>query len=153
MIKQSGWSLSIAKYTTNPIAHDSITGHWLIIHNTTVGNGNILRVSNLGTYTISSANDQLGIGVNQYGDVKPLKGTANFKFHTDHELSKINFMNRQFTLKMCNNGTALKLTEGSYSVLALDSNGLWRYEGYHGAINHDGDGRILILRTMTNVNK
>lgn len=112
-------------------------------------NGYILRLSNLGVYVIENADHKLGIGLDSWGGVKCLKGSADWKFMMGFKtVSTLAFMDRTFLLELSKDLSCLKLTsDEGMQYLALTADGLYRYmsDGLEG-LPTDGDGRIKILR-------
>ena len=153
MLKETGWTLKTIIYTGGEATH-SKSGTWLAIRNELSTTGYVLRISNLGLMTHEYTDKHLGIGVNQHGSVRPMKGNADFKFMTPTKVvSEATFFDKQYTLRLSSDLSFLKLMVGAKGIIAIDKNGVWRYLSYCGYCAHDHLGRIQILRTDFNAAK
>lgn len=152
MLKKTGWSLTKSTLTSGD-AMDTLSGTWLNIMNTESNTGYVLRLSNLGVVTYEMTDKKLGLGVNQHGSVRPMQGSADFKFITKKSIvSELELFDRHYYLQLSDDLSCLRLNENGLFVLALDWQGLWRYKSYasSGYANGDSNGRIQIIRTGFN---
>lgn len=149
MIKKDGWVLETLIYTGGEATHTQ-NGTWLAIRNELSNTGYVLRISGLGVVTYENTDKHLGVGVNKYGSIRPMKGNADGKFSGKKLLmSELNLFGCQFQLFMIDLGS-LVLMQDDLFVLALDESGLWRYTNYYGYCACDNQGRIRVLRTGFN---
>lgn len=156
MLAETGWKLKTIIYTGGEATHPH-DGTWLAIRNELSSTGYVLRISNLGLMTYEYTDKHLGVGINQHGSVRPMRGSADYQFITKKSIvSEISVFDRKYTLYLAEDLSCLGLNEGGLFVLALDGQGLWRYNGYGGSGGYaasDGNGRIQILRTGFNAAK
>lgn len=156
MLKEKGWALKTIIFSGGEATH-SHGGTWLAIRNELSSTGYVLRISKLGLMTYEYTDEYLGVGVNQHGSVRPMRGSADFQFITQESIvSEISVFDRKYTLYLAKDLSCLRLNEGGLFVLALDGQGLWRYNGYGGSGGYaasDDKGRIQILRTGFNAAK
>ena len=150
MLTESGWTLKTIIYSGGE-AHNTHDGTWLAIRNEKSTTGYVLRISNLGLMTYEYTDKHLGLGVNQHGSIRPMKGNADGKFlGAGKTVSESTLFGKSYVLYMSTKLEWLKLFENGIKVIAMTENGLYRYTGCYGYAAHDNDGRIQIMRTGFN---